>query len=128
MRNHQIPSFIFLALCILIFSGCNNATSTKYNVEKTQEHQVFVIKNVNIIPMTKENRILENATVVIENKKIVSINESIPANAKTIDGTGKWLIPGLIDMHVHTNADLNFRENASTQAATFFMDAPKCCY
>jgi hypothetical protein len=27
-----------------------------------------------------------------------------------------------MDMHVHTNADLNFRENAATQAATFFMD------
>jgi len=111
-----------LLLVIIIAYGCANPTSNKIQKEKEQGIKTYVIKNVNIIPMTENNEVIENATIVIQNQKIISINDTIPTNAKTIDGTGKWLIPGLIDMHVHTNADLNFRENSATQGATFFMD------
>ncbi|MBL4774103.1 MAG: amidohydrolase family protein [Alcanivoracaceae bacterium] len=72
--------------------------------------------------MKQDSKTLKNVTVIIQNKKILNINGDIPPKAKIIDGKGKWLIPGLMDMHVHTNADLNFRENAPTQGATFFMD------
>ena len=30
---------------------------------------------------------------------------SVPKGVKRIDGTGKWLMPGLTDMHVHTSND-----------------------
>ncbi|MGN6490696.1 MAG: amidohydrolase family protein [Agriterribacter sp.] len=72
--------------------------------------------------MTAENSIITNASVVIENKKIQSINKAIPVNAKIIDGKGKWLIPGLIDMHVHNLADINFSANYPTKGATLFAD------
>jgi hypothetical protein len=100
-------------------------TDTTDAVSNNKEGEIantYVIENVNIIPMTTENKVIKKAIVVIQDNKILSINDSIPMDAKTIDGTGKWLIPGLMDMHVHTNADLNFRENAPTQGATFFMD------
>ena len=70
-----------------------------------QKNVIYVIKNVNVIPMTKENKVIENATVVIKGNKIYSINKSIPENSIIIDGRDKWIIPGLIDMHVHTLAD-----------------------
>ncbi len=49
-----------------------------------------------------------NMTVVIEGERIRSVTPGpppagIPATAKRIDGTGKFLIPGLIDAHMHTN-------------------------
>lgn len=72
--------------------------------------------------MTVNNEVIENATIAIHDQKILSINDTIPANAVVIDGTGKWLIPGLIDMHVHTNSNVNFKGNTPTQGATFFMD------
>ena len=72
--------------------------------------------------MTLKNEVIENATVIIENKKIVAINKPIPGNAKIIDGTGKWLIPGLIDMHVHNLADINLSSNYPTKGATLFTD------
>jgi imidazolonepropionase-like amidohydrolase len=72
--------------------------------------------------MTAENKIIENATVVIKDRKILSINKSIPTNAKIIDGKGKWLIPGLIDMHVHNLADINLSSNYPTKGATLFTD------
>ncbi|MFH6605180.1 amidohydrolase family protein [Maribacter algicola] len=116
MTRNFLP---FLLIAFTIFFSCNKNKSV---ISKTENEETYVIKNVNIIPMTENNEVIENATVVIHNKKIHSINDTIPTEAKTIDGTGKWLIPGLIDMHVHTNADLNFRENKPTQSATFFMD------
>jgi imidazolonepropionase-like amidohydrolase len=113
----------FLALTfILMLNGCNKTSEKNLPDQEIQKQSLFAIKNVTIIPMTVDNTIIKNATVVIDNKKIIAINDSIPAGAKIIDGKDKWLIPGLMDMHVHTNADLNFRENAATQAATFFMD------
>ena len=72
--------------------------------------------------MTTENKIIENATVVIKDKKILSINEPVPQGARIIDGKGKWLMPGLIDMHVHNLADINFSAGYPTKAATIFTD------
>ncbi len=62
------------------------------------------ITNVNIIPMDRDT-VLENMTVVVRNGVIESLlpadNAQIPANAMLIDGGGRYLIPGLTDMHVH---------------------------
>lgn len=77
---------------------------------------------MNIIPMTVENTIIENATVVVQGGRIVSINEQVPETAQVIDGKGKWLIPGLIDMHIHGLADINFGSTYPTKGATFFVD------
>jgi len=72
--------------------------------------------------MTLENKIIENATVVIKGNKILSINKPIPDNAKIINGKGKWLIPGLIDMHVHDLADVNFGLTFPTKGANTFTN------
>lgn len=76
----------------------------------------YVIQNVNIVPMTSENQTIRNADVVIHGAKIAAINGKAPAGAQVIDGTGKWLIPGLIDMHVHNLADANIGEPYPTKA------------
>jgi imidazolonepropionase-like amidohydrolase len=50
-------------------------------------------------------RTLPGQSVVVERGIIARIGPArtvpIPAGARTIDGTGKFLIPGLADMHVH---------------------------
>jgi imidazolonepropionase-like amidohydrolase len=65
----------------------------------------YVIKNVNVIPMTSPDLVIHNANVVIDGNHIESINGNIPSKAKIIDGTGKYLIPGLTDAHVHLPTD-----------------------
>lgn len=63
----------------------------------------YVLKNVNVIPMTEE-KILENTDVLIENDLIVKIAENIEdASEKTIDCKGLYMIPGLVDAHIHLN-------------------------
>jgi imidazolonepropionase-like amidohydrolase len=48
---------------------------------------------------------MADATVVISGDRIAAVgpraSTAVPAGATRIDGTGKWLIPGLIDGHVH---------------------------
>jgi len=47
-----------------------------------------------------------NQTVVVEGNRIRSVGPArsarVPANARFVDGRGKFLVPGFWDMHVHT--------------------------
>jgi imidazolonepropionase-like amidohydrolase len=65
----------------------------------------IVIEHVTVIPMTEGSSVIPNATVIIENGRISALEGPVPTNAVRIDGRGKWLIPGLMDMHVHLPSD-----------------------
>jgi imidazolonepropionase-like amidohydrolase len=54
---------------------------------------------------------IPKATVVIDNGTITFIGTTptIPANAKSIDGSGKTLLPGLIDAHAHAHSAASLR-------------------
>ncbi|NJM53697.1 MAG: amidohydrolase family protein [Blastocatellia bacterium] len=68
--------------------------------------QTIAFTNVNVISMDKE-RVLPNQTVLIKNGVIAEIGSKvkIPKDAQTINGKGKYLIPGLMDMHAHLLSD-----------------------
>ena len=123
---HQIclrPFNVFLLLAfVVVFNGCRKPSANNSQQQLGQEQQLFAIKNVNIIPMTLENTVIENATVVIRDGKIASINTLVPESVEVIEGKGKWLIPGLIDMHIHGLADIDFGSTYPTKGATFFVD------
>ena len=55
--------------------------------------------------MTTE-KIFNGQTVLVKGKRIIEIGPSkriaVPQNARVIDGTGAYLMPGLADMHMHT--------------------------
>lgn len=113
----MIRLFLKILVLILLAFFTLNAQSKKVVSQKP-----ILIKNVNIIPMTEDNRIIRNANVVIKDNKILSINKPILKDVEIIDGEGKWLIPGLIDMHVHGFADIDFGESYPTKGNTFFVD------
>ena len=64
----------------------------------------IAILNVNVVPMDRE-RVIQSQTVLIDNGRITAIGPSESTNPPTgalrINGKGKYLLPGLIDMHVH---------------------------
>ncbi|MEK6478445.1 amidohydrolase family protein [Catalinimonas sp. 4WD22] len=64
----------------------------------------LVIKNVNIVDL-KNDTILQNQHILVEGKQIKEISaeplQKKNDNQLTINGTGKYLIPALWDMHVH---------------------------
>jgi imidazolonepropionase-like amidohydrolase len=69
----------------------------------------LLIRDVQLITMTGE-QVLSGRSVLIGNGVIEAIGGSElhpPAGAVVIEGRGRYLLPGLIDMHVHLNsADL----------------------
>ena len=125
MTHRQLVN-ILLSVAIAVFlTGCAGHAQSHLNVAtstQTKQSPKYAIENVNVVPMTGEGTIIENATVVVVGRKIASINGPTPAGAQVIDGTGKWLIPGLIDMHVHNLADVNLGSNYPTKGANLFME------
>lgn len=70
--------------------------------------QTTAFVGVSVIPMDRE-RVLANQTVVVRNGVIAEIGDAkkvkIPKDAVRVDGTGKYLIPGFVDMHTHLLSD-----------------------
>lgn len=71
-----------------------------------------VITNVNIINV-KDGSILEKQNIIIDSGKIKSIRGAIPdpgVYTLNIDGTGKYALPGLAEMHAHIPSPDTSRE------------------
>lgn len=120
--SKRITAFLLLVSMAASF-GCT-AQSKHTNLSASLFKQgTFVIHDVAVIPMTERDTIITHANVLIQGSKIISVNGPIPKGAKLINGKGKWLIPGLIDMHVHNLADINFGSTYPTKGANFFLDS-----
>src|SRR5512135_939437 len=59
---------------------------------------------------------ISTSLLVVENGRIVSVGpatpealEKLPPGARVIAGDGKWIVPGLIDAHVHAESDADLR-------------------
>ena len=65
---------------------------------------MIAFEDVNVIPMEDE-RVLEHQTVITKDGRIAEVGPAarvkIPKDAMRIDGRGKYLMPGLLDLHVH---------------------------
>jgi imidazolonepropionase-like amidohydrolase len=65
---------------------------------------VVVFEDVTVIPMDRE-RTIPHQTVVVRGDRIEAIGpagkQTIPSGATRVDGRGKFLIPGLAEMHAH---------------------------
>jgi imidazolonepropionase-like amidohydrolase len=87
-----------LSLIAIAFILC---TSSQHKNEVSGE---IIFKSVNVIPMDKEV-VLKNQDVLIRNGIIAEIGDhgkvKHSKNALQIDATGKYLMPGLAEMHAH---------------------------
>ncbi len=89
-------SFVLLCLCAL---GFNLPAQTNINT--------IVLRNVNIISMTGDERIDREKDIVIKGDRIYDITDKKKDkkyrkwDAQLVDVTGKFVMPGLIDMHAH---------------------------
>jgi imidazolonepropionase-like amidohydrolase len=121
-----------ISIVIIIFLLYRYFNSTSMNIIKQvidieKKKTVIAFTNVNIATMDKDE-ILKNKTLIIKDGIIQAIGDSekttIPSDSLIIDGTNKYLIPGLIDMHVHIwaeNDTLLFLANGITTVRN--MDA-----
>ena len=80
---------------------------TATSVAHLQQPSVAAFVNVTVVPMDGE-RLLSNHTVVVRDGRVAALgpaaNVEVPRDAITIEGRGRYLMPGLADMHVHLPA------------------------
>ncbi|WP_111980393.1 amidohydrolase family protein [Algibacillus agarilyticus] len=97
-------TILFLLLAkIIILSIFSLNFSKPAGLMPVNNSDGLAINNVNIV-MVKENRILNNRQLVIQNGRITAINKansSVRSNIREIDGNNTYVTPGLFDMHVH---------------------------
>jgi len=74
-----------------------------------QEKYDLLIKNATVLD--PKNHIHEVRDVAIRDHKIAAVEGSIPPSdaAKTVDATGMYLTPGLVDIHTHVYAGTGLR-------------------
>src|SRR5260370_12046613 len=85
----------FVLFCLLL---------TPLASAQPQQSAAIVIQGATLITGTGSPAI-RNSAIVIEGGRIVGVGPRddvrVPKNAQIIDARGKWIIPGLIDAHVH---------------------------
>ncbi|MFZ6001036.1 MAG: amidohydrolase family protein [Bacteroidota bacterium] len=88
--------YLFIVFALIAFA------SQAQPIDNNTKEIVFT--SVNVIPMDTE-RVLENQTVITKNGKITYVGNSKGARysktATLIDAKGKYLMPGLAEMHAH---------------------------
>lgn len=69
-----------------------------------QGQSATAFTHVNVVPMDRE-RVLPDQTVIVRDGRIAEIGPAsgitVPEGSRRIDGRGRYLMPGLADMHVH---------------------------
>lgn len=91
--------YFFACIAIACIWGCNSKTEATIAYD-------LVISNINLIDGTGKP-MREGISIGIKDGKIVALDSVLSGDGtKHINGTGKFLIPGLFDCHTHT-ADYN---------------------
>ena len=74
------------------------------------QERVTLIRNATVLTIT--NGVIENGSVLIRGSKIAAVGRdlAVPSGARVIDGTGKYVMPGIIDTHSHTAVDGSVNE------------------
>jgi hypothetical protein len=69
-------------------------------VPRARPSGAVALTNARII--TLKDSIIQRGTVLVQGSRIACVGAcTVPANAQTIDATGKTIIPGWVDMHSH---------------------------
>jgi imidazolonepropionase-like amidohydrolase len=74
-------------------------------MQAAQAQKETLIRNATVLTITHGT--LPNTDVLLRNGKIAAIGKNLTAssNARVIDATGKFLMPGIIDCHSHSMLD-----------------------
>lgn len=99
MRNYRLQQRLWLLLLLVLSIGSTGQTTLS-----TSSRGVVAFVDINVIPMDSE-RILQHQSVVVVDDRIADIGSvedvEVPSNAVIVQGNGRYLMPGLVDMHVH---------------------------
>src|SRR4051812_11996864 len=113
------PTWEILIMCrfhsrgrVVVVSGLFAALATLSAPNSAAEPgDITAFRNVRVFDGT---RVLPSATVVVKGGIIEQVGPGVeaPKGARIVDGTGKTLVPGLIDCHVHILEESQLRQAA----------------
>ena len=103
-RRSAAPVML-LAAAVLVIAGCGFAASRDQSMANAAgELGPAAFVNVTVLPLDR-NETLPAQTVVVRDGRIVALGPAdrveVPGDARRIPGTGKFLMPGLVDAHFH---------------------------
>jgi imidazolonepropionase-like amidohydrolase len=89
---------------LLLLSVISSLPATAARAQK-QTVPDTLIRNGTVITVTHGT--LESTDVLLHNGKIAAVGKNLtaPANARIVDATGKFVMPGIIDCHSHSMLD-----------------------
>ena len=95
---------------ILLFALFSISTFGQQLIDSSQREIVFT--SVNVVPMDSE-KIITNSIVIVKDGKVTAIGKKLKYhnNALVIDAKGKYLIPGLAEMHAHVPPNENIESH-----------------
>ncbi|WP_251358612.1 amidohydrolase family protein [Kangiella sp. TOML190] len=101
-------------------------TNIKLPAKADVPQGIIALTGAKIITM-KDEQVIEDGTIVIENNRIKAIGKasdvSVPSSAQSFDVKGKTIIPGLIDFHWHgpyANSQMQPQTNWNALASLAF--------
>ena len=120
MRAIRFGLFTVMAGAIFVsLTGCGNDTEDG-EIEKAEQRPLITVdKNPfpsTYVPLRSKPTVIKNvtlldglggriddATLLMQDGKITALGQDVevPEDAQVIDGAGKWLTPGIIDVHSH---------------------------
>ena len=110
MRYLRLRNRLWLLFFLVISVGSAGQTTLS-----TSSRTVVAFVDVNVVPMDTQ-RILLHQSVVIVGDRISGIGSvedvEVPSGAVIVQGNGRYLMPGLADMHVHA-----WKEDLATYVA-----------
>ncbi len=130
MTRFRSAAFIFLFAVTSNLSAQASALKLRVGGQEVTARSgeaVIAFVDVSVVPMDKE-RVLTNQTVLVKGDRIVTIGSvrevKVPTGAMRIDGRGKYLIPGLADMHAHLGSGTHIATPLSPSGLSA-ISAPK---
>ena len=98
-RSLAIPLLIILAVAL-------GGAATAASVPGSAPHVIAIVGATVVRPEREAaDAALPGSTVIISGDRIQAVGPvgqiHVPSGAQVIDGRGRWVIPGLIDSHVH---------------------------
>lgn len=115
-RKLLYAAMIFLVFFISVFIWADNELNTVLGKSTEVINISSIVKPSTTIQIKNTNILSEDCTyfiknqdVIIKNGKIINLGENqlLDNSSTIIDGTNKYLIPGLIDSHVHLKESKN---------------------
>ena len=99
----------------------NEPVVTPNDPQVTTAATPLAIVGVRVIPMTT-NTLLDNQTVLVRDGVIGAVGSAatieVPAGSTVIEGAGRYLMPALIDMHVHLSSSQDLEKYVSSGVGT----------